>query len=104
MLKGRSPRITAAAAAADELVLGTFNCEFLLPAKVHLKYGFPFELEPQDAESWGRPGYRQEQYEKLTDAVYERRGWTRDGVPTLETLTALGIDFPDVVRVIARTL
>ncbi|MHC4273952.1 MAG: HAD family acid phosphatase [Planctomycetota bacterium] len=61
--------ITAAAAAADELVLGTFNCEFLLPAKVHLKYGFPFELEPQDAESWSRPGYRKAQYDKAVEAV-----------------------------------
>ena len=48
--------------------------------------------------------YRQEQYGKLTDAVYERRGWTPDGVPTLETVTVLGIDFPDVVRVIERAL
>ena len=36
--------------------------------------------------------YREEQYEKLIDAVYERRGWTNNGVPTLETLRALGID------------
>jgi aldehyde:ferredoxin oxidoreductase len=45
--------------------------------------------------------YREEQYEGLLDAVYKRRGWTRNGVPTVETLKALGIDFPwvlDVVR------
>jgi aldehyde:ferredoxin oxidoreductase len=44
--------------------------------------------------------YREDQYEKLTDAVYERRGWTSDGVPTLEKLQELGIDFPEVVKVV----
>jgi len=44
--------------------------------------------------------YREEQYEKLCDAVYKRRGWTNDGVPTVETLKRLGIDFPDVVEVV----
>jgi aldehyde:ferredoxin oxidoreductase len=48
--------------------------------------------------------YREEQYEKLTDAVYARRGWTRDGVPTVETLRELGIDFPDVVAVVQKYL
>jgi aldehyde:ferredoxin oxidoreductase len=46
--------------------------------------------------------YREEQYEKLTDAVYERRGWNQDGIPTLETVKALGIDFPDVVELIKK--
>jgi aldehyde:ferredoxin oxidoreductase len=44
--------------------------------------------------------YREAQYEKLKDAVYERRGWTDDGVPKRETLERLGIDFPDVVAVV----
>ncbi|MFL7794472.1 MAG: aldehyde ferredoxin oxidoreductase family protein, partial [Anaerolineae bacterium] len=35
--------------------------------------------------------HREEQYEKLKDAVYERRGWTNDAVPKLETLQKLGI-------------
>jgi aldehyde:ferredoxin oxidoreductase len=43
---------------------------------------------------------RMEQYEKLVDAVYERRGWDKDGVPTLETVKKMGIDFPDVVALI----
>lgn len=46
--------------------------------------------------------YREERYEKLVDAVYKRRGWTNDGVPTLETARRLGIDFPEVVQVITR--
>jgi len=44
--------------------------------------------------------YREEQYQKLTDAVYKRRGWTDDGVPTLETLRRLRIDLPEVVETV----
>ena len=44
--------------------------------------------------------HREEQYEKLTDAVYKRRGWTANGVPTLAKLKELGIDFPEVVAVV----
>ncbi len=45
---------------------------------------------------------REEMYEKLKDAVYERRGWTNDGIPTVETTRRLGIDFPDVLDVLKR--
>ena len=44
--------------------------------------------------------YREDRYEQLMDAVYARRGWDRDGVPTLETVRRLGIDFPEVVELI----
>ncbi len=46
--------------------------------------------------------YRESQYEKLIDAVYKRRGWSANGIPTLETLQRLNIDFPDVVRVVQQ--
>jgi aldehyde:ferredoxin oxidoreductase len=46
--------------------------------------------------------YREDQYEKLKDAVYERRGWTSDGVPTLAKIKELEIDFPDVVELAAK--
>jgi aldehyde:ferredoxin oxidoreductase len=46
--------------------------------------------------------HREEQYEKLIDAVYKRRGWTENGIPTLETVEALGIDYPDVVELVRR--
>jgi len=36
--------------------------------------------------------YRMDRYETLLDAVYKRRGWTSNGVPTLETARRLGID------------
>ena len=41
--------------------------------------------------------YREAEYEKLKDAVYKRRGWTPNGVPTIEKAKALGIDFPDII-------
>ena len=33
--------------------------------------------------------YREAQYEKLKDAVYKRRGWNNNGVPTLEKVKEL---------------
>jgi len=32
--------------------------------------------------------------------VYKRRGWTGDGVPTLETMHRLPINFPWLVEVV----
>jgi aldehyde:ferredoxin oxidoreductase len=34
--------------------------------------------------------YRDDQYEKLTDAVYYRRGWTQNGIPTVQKMKTLG--------------
>jgi aldehyde:ferredoxin oxidoreductase len=44
--------------------------------------------------------YREDQYEQLLDAVYKRRGWTAQGVPTLATLQRLKIDFPELIEVV----
>ncbi|HOX24240.1 MAG TPA: aldehyde ferredoxin oxidoreductase C-terminal domain-containing protein [Candidatus Krumholzibacteria bacterium] len=44
--------------------------------------------------------YREAQYNKVVDAAYERRGWTRNGVPTRERLRELGIDLPEIVAVV----
>jgi len=44
--------------------------------------------------------YREAEYERLKDAVYKRRGWNSNGVPTLQKVKKLGIDFPDVVKLI----
>jgi len=44
--------------------------------------------------------FREAQYQQLADAVYKRRGWTQDGVPTIQKLKELGIDFPDVIEVV----
>jgi aldehyde:ferredoxin oxidoreductase len=45
-------------------------------------------------------GFRERAYETLKDAVYKRRGWTPDGIPTLATAKRLGIDFPEVVALL----
>ncbi|MBF0376340.1 MAG: aldehyde:ferredoxin oxidoreductase [Desulfamplus sp.] len=44
--------------------------------------------------------HREARYEQLKDAVYKRRGWTPNGIPTLETVKRLGIDFPDVIELL----
>jgi aldehyde:ferredoxin oxidoreductase len=44
--------------------------------------------------------FREQMYDKLKDAVYERRGWTSDGIPSVETVRRLGIDFPEVMDVL----
>jgi len=46
--------------------------------------------------------YREERYDRLVDAVYKRRGWNSNGVPTLEKVRSLGIDFPDVVKLVVE--
>jgi aldehyde:ferredoxin oxidoreductase len=46
--------------------------------------------------------YRTDQYELLVNAVNKRRGWTSDGVPTLDTIKKLHIDFPDVVELVKK--
>ena len=48
--------------------------------------------------------YREDQYEKLLDAVYERRGWTKNGVPTVERLKSIGMDLPEVLEVVKQHL
>jgi len=44
--------------------------------------------------------YRYEMYNNVMDAAYERRGWSKDGVPTLERLKELGIDLPELVEIV----
>ena len=48
--------------------------------------------------------YREDQYEKLIDAVYKRRGWTMGGVPTIEHLREIGMDLPEVIEVVEKHL
>jgi aldehyde:ferredoxin oxidoreductase len=44
--------------------------------------------------------YRLDQYEKLLDAVYQRRGWNKNGVPTIEHLKNIGMDLPELIEVV----
>lgn len=46
--------------------------------------------------------YRENRYEQLVDSVYKRRGWTSNGVPRVETLLALGMDYPDLIELVKR--
>jgi aldehyde:ferredoxin oxidoreductase len=43
---------------------------------------------------------REEMYEKLKEAVYNRRGWTTEGIPKVETVRRLKIDFPEVLELL----
>jgi aldehyde:ferredoxin oxidoreductase len=44
--------------------------------------------------------YREDQYESLLDAVYKRRGWNNNGVPTIDFLKRIGMDLPEVIEVV----
>jgi len=46
--------------------------------------------------------YREDQYEKLLDAVYKRRGWNKNGVPTMEHLKNIGMDLPELIEVVSN--
>jgi aldehyde:ferredoxin oxidoreductase len=48
--------------------------------------------------------YREAQYQLMMDAVYERRGWDKNSIPTVEKLRALGMDLPEVVEVVERAV
>jgi aldehyde:ferredoxin oxidoreductase len=48
--------------------------------------------------------YREDRYEQLLDAVYARRGWTKDGIPTIEHLKEIGMDLPELVEVVQQHL
>ncbi len=61
------------------------------------KYGEDITGKPVEEKVALLRRFRQDQYEKLQDAVYKRRGWTQDGIPTVETVKRLGIDFPEVM-------
>ena len=44
--------------------------------------------------------YREGQYEKLLDAVYLRRGWTKNGIPKIGHLKDIGMDLPELIEVV----
>ncbi|MBS4059387.1 MAG: aldehyde:ferredoxin oxidoreductase, partial [Bacteroidetes bacterium] len=45
--------------------------------------------------------YRENRYEQLLDAVYHRRGWTKNGVPKIAHLKNLGMDLPELIELVA---
>jgi len=48
--------------------------------------------------------HRLGQYEKLLDAVYQRRGWNKNGIPTIEHLKDLGMDLPELIETVTPHL
>ena len=43
---------------------------------------------------------READYQKLCDAVYKRRGWNKNGIPTIQKMKELKMDLPEVVAVL----
>ncbi len=48
--------------------------------------------------------YREAQYELLLDAVYKRRGWNENSIPTIEKLEEMKMDLPEVVAVVKSAM
>ncbi len=68
------------------------------------KVGFDPEGKSTEEKLQALRDYREDRYDRLRDAVYKRRGWTAEGIPTLGTLSKLGIDYPSVVEVVKNHL
>ena len=45
---------------------------------------------------------RRAQWEVLVDTVYKRRGWNKNGIPTVKKLKELGMDIPEVIAVVEK--
>ncbi len=57
-------------ATATELTIATFNTEFLTRPRVHVKFGFPFDLQnPTDQATWASPGFRDQKFAEGAAAV-----------------------------------
>ena len=66
------------------------------------KYGFQITNMSTKEKVAALRQKREEQYEQLKDAVYERRGWNSNGIPTRKTVQHLGIDFPEVMELLKK--
>lgn len=67
-----------------------------------LKEQVGFDPEGKTSEEKQRVlrAYREDRYEQLLDAVYKRRGWNSNGVPTIEHLKNIGMDLPELIEVV----
>jgi aldehyde:ferredoxin oxidoreductase len=64
------------------------------------KVGFNPEGKSTEEKMKALREFREKQYESLLDAVYKRRGWNSNGVPTIDFLKKIGMDFPEVIEVV----
>ncbi|MCF7858162.1 MAG: aldehyde:ferredoxin oxidoreductase [Candidatus Cloacimonetes bacterium] len=46
--------------------------------------------------------FREDAYQQLCDAVYKRRGWDNNGVPTINKMKELKMDLPGVIEVLKK--
>ena len=53
----------------NEITVATFNAEFLTRPKVHIKFGFPFNLTGADLAQWNAPGFRDVRFAEAVLAV-----------------------------------
>jgi endonuclease/exonuclease/phosphatase family metal-dependent hydrolase len=59
-------------AIAEALTIATFNVEFLIRPKVHVKFGLPFNMNdasPSDQAQWAVPGFRDQKFNEAAKAV-----------------------------------
>jgi aldehyde:ferredoxin oxidoreductase len=64
------------------------------------KVGFDPSGKPTEEKMKVLRKYREDQYESLKDAVYKRRGWNKNGVPTIDFLKKIGMDLPEIIEVV----
>jgi aldehyde:ferredoxin oxidoreductase len=62
--------------------------------------GFDPEGKTTEEKMKAMREYREDQYEKLIDAVYLRRGWTKNGVPKISHLKKIGMDLPELIEMV----
>ncbi|NNF57774.1 MAG: hypothetical protein HKN04_05990 [Rhodothermaceae bacterium] len=61
--------VVSHATAAQDVTLATFNCEFLVRQKVHIKFGESFNLSGAAATTWNQPGFRDARFGEAAAAV-----------------------------------
>jgi endonuclease/exonuclease/phosphatase family metal-dependent hydrolase len=91
-----------------ELTIATFNTEFLTRPKIHVKFGFPLDLEePSDVATWAAPGFRDQKFAEGAAAVAKvvaginadvmvltEVGNQRDVQELNAAIAAQGVDYP----------
>ena len=59
----------------QDLKIATFNCEFLIKRKVHIKYGLPYNIKyakGPETKLWKEENYRQDRFDQSIDIVAEQ--------------------------------
>ncbi len=63
---------SSVAAVAEDVRIGTLNCNFLILRKVHMKYELPFderEWNEEQRATWSQPGYREARFQESVAAI-----------------------------------